>query len=280
MNTRFTGLRIGGRVTVVGWPTTLPGLLAAISLTGWLTAGCAGDPAGGIRGITDKATADQTRFYPLQPGRFVVYAVSQTQYRPNQSPTITTFQRKERVGGAFRDAAGQPAFRIERFRRAGESWPWLADSVFSAQWANGQLLRTQNGLTTRVLVLPVYDRSRWNPAQYAYAGSDAGRYAGSSVPANPGVSAGDEGRFYEIQNSYQPVLVGTMRFGQSLTVRQRADSTGLGQDSRHEIYALDVGVVYREVLQVRFCYAPGCIGQARIETGTRQQEQILYYGIE
>lgn len=262
MNTRFTGLRIGGRIALIG-------LLAAISPVGWLTVGCTGDRPGDI---TDKATANETRFYPLESGRFVVYAVTQTQYRPNQTPVVTTFQRKERVGGAFQDAAGQPAFRIERFRRAGESWPWLADSVFSAQWRNNQLIRTQNGLAVVSLVLPVYDHSRWNPTQYAYAGS--------SVPENPGVSAGDEGRFYEIQNSYQLVLVGTMRFGQSLTVRQRTDSTGLGQDTRHEIYALDVGVVHREVLQVQFCYAPGCIGQSRIETGTRQQEQILYYGVE
>ncbi len=246
----------------------LPAVL--LVLTGSLP-GCQWHSSGD--GVAKTNQPDETRFYPLQPGRFVVYTVTQTRYRPNQEPVLTTFQRKERVGTAFTDAAGLPAFRIERFRRAGEALPWLADSVGSAQWANGQLRRSQNGLTAIALMLPVYDQSRWNPALYAGAGS--------MVSGNSGANAGaNEGRFYEIQNSYQPVLVGNMRFGPSLRVQQRADSTGLGLDKRHEIYALDVGVVYREMVQVQFCYAPGCIGQARIETGTRQEEHVLSYGME
>ena len=180
---------------------------------------------------TPNPPPDETRFYPLQPGWFVVYAVSLTQHRLNQQPVLTTFQRKERVGTAFTDAAGNPAFRIERFRRAGDALPWLADSVWSARWQNNQLIRTQNGVATVALVLPVYDQSRWNPNPYN---------TGATVPFSAVTD------FYEMYQANQPRTVGGLAFAASVGVQQQADSTLLGQTKRNEIYALGVGVVYRD----------------------------------
>ncbi len=214
---------------------------------------------------TPKRQPDETRFYPLQPGWFVVYTVTQTRYRPNQDPILTTFQRKERVGAAFQDAAGNAAFRIERFGRAGDGLPWLADSVWSARWQNNQLIRTENGIATLALLLPVYDQSRWNPNPYNALTTDPLRAATN---------------FYEISHANQPLTVGGFGFSASVRVQQQADSTLLGQTKRNEIYGFGVGLVYKESVQVRFCYAADCLGKARIETGTRQQEQILSYGLE
>lgn len=246
----------------VCFPVKIIGLLLTLTLTIF---GCQWLPATTSIATTPNRQPDESRFYPLQPGWFVVYAVTQTQYRPNQQPVTTLFQRKERVGVAFNDAAGQTAFRIERFRRAGDALPWLADSVWSARWQNNQLIRTENGIATLALVLPVYDQSRWNPNPYNSGATDP-----------PGAVTS----FYEISHANQPLTLGGFEFAASVRVQQQADSTLLGQTKRNEIYAFGVGMVYKEWVQLRFCTATDCLGKARIVTGTRQQEQILYYGLE
>jgi hypothetical protein len=222
--------------------------------------------------VTAKPATSDTAFYPLQPGWFVVYGLTTTQYQPNKAPVVTDSQRKVRVGSLFTDAAGNKTFRIERFRRANESQPWIADSVGSARWDNNQLIRIENGVSVVGLIVPLVENAYWNPNLYN---------ATATNPNPPSaVLPNLVGDFYQLQHTYQSVVVGKLRFSASVVVRQRADSTLLGQDKRNEIYAFGVGLVYRESVQVRFCYTGDCIGKARIETGTAQQQRILYYGVE
>ena len=76
---------------------------------------------------------------------------------------------------------------------------------------------------------------------------------------------------YELKNVNRPLKIGGTTFERTATVVQQNDSTLVNQDKRVEVYAAEVGLIYRERVNVQFCSStPACVGKAQIDFGTRQ----------
>ena len=192
-------------------------------------------------------------------GHYVIYDVSEQRFSLTSAPVQRTYQVKERVGQRYTDATGQPAFRLLRYHRSTAQQPWQPDSAWSVRLVNNEAIRTENGLDFVKLVFPLGDRLRWDGNRYNASGRDE----------------------YEIRNSHQPYRVQPVSFGETVTVVAQNDSTLVSQDKRLEVYARQVGLVYRERIQVQFCSSsPGCIGRNQIDYGIRQFYRIQTYGTE
>jgi hypothetical protein len=198
-------------------------------------------------------------YLPLTTGRFIIYDVTEERFSLTAAPVTTTYQLKETVGASYSDVTGQPAFRLQRFRRANVQAAWQTDSLWTARLNSRMAIRTENGADFVKLVFPLTERLRWNGNQFNQFPDDT----------------------YEARKVNQPYTVGAQTFGETATVFQQNDSTLVSQDKRIEVYAREVGLVYKETVQLQFCSStPTCVGKAQIDFGVRRYVRLASYGME
>ncbi|AKD55283.1 hypothetical protein [Spirosoma radiotolerans] len=208
--------------------------------------------------ITGLAPADSA-YFPLETGQFCIYTVQEDQYRLQAEPIQRNYQIKEVVGAPYTDVAGQTAYRLMRYRRATDSQPWQADSVWSARLVTNEAVRTENGQDFVSLLFPIRNGLTWNGNRHNAFGPDE----------------------YEVRNAGQPFRVLEKLFNETVTVVAQDDSTLVSQEKRIAVYARQVGLIYKERTSRQFCTtSPGCIGKNQIDYGIRQVYRIQTYGKE
>ncbi|QJD80052.1 hypothetical protein [Spirosoma rhododendri] len=196
-------------------------------------------------------------YAPVATGRYNIYDVSEQRYALNAAPLQRTYQVKEVVGTPYTDATGQPAYRLLRYRRASATTDWQLDSIWAVQRTDNQLLRTENGQAFVSLLFPVRERLQWNGNRYNALGEEP----------------------YELRNVGLPYRVSDTTYDQTLTVVGQNDSTLVSQDKRLTVFAQQVGIVYRERVQLQFCSStPACVGTNQIDYGIRQIYRLRQYG--
>ena len=198
-------------------------------------------------------------YFPLETGRFIIYDVTEQRFSLTAAPVISTFQLKETVGTRYTDVLGQPAFRLQRFRRANAQANWQTDSLWTTRSNSRAAVRTENGADFVRLIFPAVERGRWNGNELNRFGEDT----------------------YELRNVNKPYSVNAQAFAETATVLQQNDSTLVSQDKRVEVYARQIGLVYKETVQLQFCSStPACVGKAQIDFGVRRYVRIASYGTE
>lgn len=197
-------------------------------------------------------------YFPLETGAFFLYDVTEKQLTLTGTPTTTQYQLREVVRERFEDATGQPAYRLERYRRGTAAQPWRIDSVWTARQTPEEAVRTENNLPYVKLIFPLSEGQTWDGNALNGRGPDA----------------------YTLRDLHRPQTVGAQRFERTLTVVQQNDSTLVSLDRRTEIYAEAIGLVYRERTQFFYCNAPDCLGQGKIDFGTQVIYRIKAHGKE
>ena len=117
-------------------------------------------------------TAPDNSYFPLETGRYIVYAVQEDQYALTGAPVRQSYQLKEIAGAAYTDVTGQTAYRMLRYRRQNERQPWQPDSVWSARLVNNKAIRTENGQDFVSLLFPLRPGLRWNGNRHNTLGPD------------------------------------------------------------------------------------------------------------
>ncbi|MFD2574132.1 hypothetical protein ACFSUS_26080 [Spirosoma soli] len=225
--------------------------LAALLSSLLLMAGC--------QSLTTEPSSPGYDYFPLETGRYTIYDVEENQYRLNSVPIPRTYQLKEVIGAVYSDVTNQPAYRLMRYRRPNATQPWQVDSIWTARLVNNEGIRTENGADFVKLIFPIDNQIRWNGNRLNTRGQDD----------------------YEMRNSGQPYRVSNKEFPETVTVVAQNDSTLIAQDKRIDVYARQVGMVYRERTQLQFCSStPTCIGKYQIDYGIRQVYRINTYGKE
>ncbi|NML64263.1 hypothetical protein HHL22_03495 [Hymenobacter sp. RP-2-7] len=103
-------------------------------------------------------------YYPLTLGAYRSYVVQDSTWKAGKV-TTTQYQLRERVSEQFSDAAGLPAYRLVRSRRADASAAWTDDSVLVVQPLPRALLLTRSNVRTVEMIYPPVAGKGWN--QYA-----------------------------------------------------------------------------------------------------------------
>lgn len=204
------------------------------------------------------ATRQGHDFFPLETGRFVEYDVVETQHLLASSPVVKTSQLREVVKSVLTDASGQPAYRLERFRRDTDTQHWRLDSVWTARREAERAVKTEGNVAFVKLVFPTADGLRWN-----------------------GNALNDRGRNeYRIRRHDEPATVNGQRFDRTLEVLQREDSSLVSLQRRLERYARGVGLVYWENTALFYCNSPGCLGKGTVDFGRQTVYRIRKHGKE
>ncbi|MCS6796593.1 MAG: hypothetical protein RMJ97_11365 [Raineya sp.] len=199
-------------------------------------------------------------YFPLEIGRYVIYNVEENTYRTSDNgiPQRRFYQLKEIVVDTFTNLSGQKQYVLERYVRTALDKPWRIDSVWSALRTGSQAIKFENNVPYVKLVFPTENNKTWNGNAY----NDKGEQT------------------YRITEYRKPKTFGELSFPNTLKVLMGKDSSLVSHIERTEIFALDVGLIYKFRKNIRYFADPPNLGLGRIESGKVETFTIVDYGKE
>ena len=196
-------------------------------------------------------------YFPLATGSYAIFDVHETYYALTADPITRIYQVKDEVAESFTDLAGETAFKVLRYSRRDTQANWQLDSVWTAKRTPSQAIRTENNVSYVKMVFPMEEQQAWNGNALNNKGQDE----------------------YRLDSIGKPFQLPSQAFDKTITVVQQADSSLVGIDKRLEVYAQNVGLVYREQIQVQLCSStPDCLGKGKIDFGVKFYHRLNSYG--
>jgi hypothetical protein len=119
-------------------------------------------------------------YYPLEVGTYRTYAVSDTVWNKGVA-TPTNYQLREAITEQFTDAAGKPAYRLVRARRATSTEAWADDSVLVVQPQAQAISLTRDNVRTIELIYPLRAGKTWKKYAFTTNRADSVRTFDASV---------------------------------------------------------------------------------------------------
>lgn len=169
-------------------------------------------------------------YYPAEVGHWVVYDVDSVVYDDFTGETHHyQYQVKELTESIFIDQEGIERMRLERYWRRQPDDHWLVKDVWQARLLPSRLERTEENITYVKLAFPPGHNNSWNGN--AYNTKDPLKYEYTSV--------------------HEPFQVEGHSFDSTLTVLQKELLTLISEDFRQEVYARNVGMVYRKHVELK-----------------------------
>ena len=229
--------------------TVLPLLFLALLLAGCQTSTIEPDP-----------DALGHRYFPLKVKDYRVYEVTETRYLNDQA-TTQSYQVRERVDSVYTDLANQEAYRIIRSRRNNDTQPWVDDSVIVASRSLSDLRVTRHNVKSVQMIFPVRNGKSWNPNAFNTAGPHSFTYREVGLP----------------------YTVNDRTFANTVTVVQGEVTNLIELDQREEVYAEDIGLIYKNYTRLNYCDDPSkCTFNRQptpyIQEGIRRIDKLIDYG--
>ena len=214
-------------------------------------------------------------FFPLEAGRYIDYQVEDIQYTVLNPPDTNRYQIRELIGEEFTDIEGNPAFRLERYRRADANVPWRLDSVWQIKRNATQAIVIQNNRALIKLIFPLEEGVEWvGTAFFRNTRTDTIIDPNTLDTTIAETFIGDK---YEVNNFNQPLTLGSFSFDSTLTVIQKNDSDRVDIDRRTEVYAANVGLVYKDSTVATYCIPDNCNFPV-IDFGRKSRQIIIGFG--
>lgn len=171
------------------------------------------------------ATDTGSDFYPNKTGYYIIYDVDSTFYDDfTHTVSHDTFQIKEIIESQFTDQQNRDARRIERWYKWNDTTDWILKDIWYSVKNPYRVERVEENERYVRLVFPVSDYSSWN-----------------------GNAMNDlEYQKYEYDNVYDKFTVNNMVFDSTCKVKQAASSNLIDEKLQYEIYAKNVGLIYKK----------------------------------
>jgi hypothetical protein len=194
-------------------------------------------------------------YFPVEKGLFWEYDVAEEIYTVSAPVRKSNFQIRERVGESF-EVANQSVFKLERYRRNDEKSTWKLDSVWTIQLNQTQAIRSENNVSFTKMIFPINEGEKWNSSNINSSQSAIYQYKNT---------------FQKFDNKYFPTV----------RVVERNDSTAINLNRKYEVYAKQIGLVYKEFTTLEYCQkTPSCIGKGEVDFGTKRVFRLKNYGKE
>jgi len=198
-------------------------------------------------------------FYPLSAGDYREYEITQIKYSILDHPDTIRYLLKEQVGDSFINQTGGITYTLNRYKRSNDTLAWEIDSVWTVIKSETNVVVTENNIPFTKLIFPVLDQKQWD-------GNAFNIY---------------EEELYSYEDTYQFFTSGNIDYNSTLKVIQvyNPDSIVM-KDIRSEIYAENVGLIYKETIILYYCTENECLGQQIIEQGMDFKQELIGYGNE
>lgn len=209
----------------------------------------------------DSSLADVGRlgldYFPLQQGNFAVYNVQEVEYTILGQEVNSEYQLMIEISTVFQND-DEDIYTINRYTRATTTEDWELSNVWSAQKDNYRAVIVEENIAYQKLSFPVGNDISWdgnalNTSEYEdYYFQKAGE-----------AFTTDDETLYDntvtvVHNDLLDKIVTT--------------------DYRIEVYAKDIGLLFKESNIINYCTDPDCLGQEIIETGKIYRQSLIEYG--
>ncbi|HLG02962.1 MAG TPA: hypothetical protein VI731_05165 [Bacteroidia bacterium] len=204
-------------------------------------------------------------YFPDNIGHYCIYEVDSTVFRPFYSDTVhIKFQLKEKIESWFIDNQGRRAMRVEQYKRPFsdtipyENLSWALFRIVSFTRTNSTAEKTVDNQRFINLTFVPREAKTWNGNAYNTIGEWN----------------------YEYLNVDVPYSLGSLHFDSTLWVEQKLDTNKLTFRIYRERYARHVGMIEREVIDVRDTTL--CCGSVlnRIYEGVSYSVRLVSWGQE
>lgn len=199
---------------------------------------------------------DEPRYLPLVTGAYQLYDVHEKRYYASAQVEEVQYRLKAEVIDSFPSGIDAYTYVVHRSIRTGDE-PWQALDTWSVRSAENEFVVSEGATPFVKLKLPYKSDNRWNGNTYNTLGVDEYGYGPIGLPKE----------------------LNGMRFENTLEVLQEFNQDPIVfRDERKEIYATDVGLIYKEVIQLHYCTDDACLGLQKIDEGTEMKMVITGYG--
>lgn len=202
-------------------------------------------------------------YFPTQIGHWVIYEVDSTVYDDFLNDTFYyRYQVKEVLESNFTDNEGREAIRVERYRRDFDSTipydsiPWHLARVWSFTRTNYIGEKMEENERFIRLAFPVREDVNWNGNAYNTIGSWNYKYKSIDVP----------------------FTIANMSFDSTVLVEQKKEINLLNHRSYQERYAKNVGMIEKNVIDVRDTAVLSVPVLNRIYAGVIYNIKLVDYG--
>ena len=157
-------------------------------------------------------------YYPIKKGNFIIYQISYS----STPDTNITYQIKEVIGDTIK-VGDQIQYKLERYQRSSglQSWPEFPSRIWTVTNTNNKIIKSEDNIPYVKLVFPLKVDNTWN-------GNNYNTYASHT---------------YEIKEVGKPYN----QFSETVRVVQGSeDSTLLRKNYRVEVFAKNIGLVYKQ----------------------------------
>ncbi len=212
----------------------------------------------------DESTVETIRdgldYLPLKIGTFREYDISTTEYSLDGTVVEETYQLRVEIAEKFQNQEGGETFVIHRQRREESNQEWGSDRVWSARYEEGAAIVIEENVPFVKLSLPVFEGAMWD---------------GNAL----NTQQGDDYLLTDVARPFS-LSDGTL-FDNTLTVLQEDNNDYIvALDRRKEVYAKDIGLIFKESTQLDFCSTPECVfsPDTVINTGFIYKQQLFSHG--
>lgn len=203
-------------------------------------------------------------FFPLEEGTYIIYKTDTIFHDhpvadiPGIHDTLSYFI-KEVVGDEFIDAEGKNSKRIVRYKRNTEEDNWELKNIWYARISAASAQRVEENRRYVKLGFPISTQATWD----ANALNDQKEWK------------------CKYDSIYSKKKINNIDFQQTVSVNQHKYLTEVNDEYGYEIYAKDVGLIFRhhKVLFTRPSYLNNRVAK-NIISGYEYKWEIVEYGVE
>lgn len=191
-------------------------------------------------------------YFPYEPGDYLIYDVDSTYY-DDFFDTVYTFNFKirEYYESYFYDSQNRLSIRIERWYKMSDSSNWYLQDVWYSCKTPAFAERTEENIRITKLIFPCKNNSKWDANAFNVYNQE----------------------YYEYDASNEPYSIGAFSFDSTITVIQNIKFNLIEDIYKTEIYARNVGLIYKRFRDIRKDFISG-----DIESGTDYTYTLVEYG--
>lgn len=213
---------------------------------------------------SDASEISDQSYFPLRVGDYRIYQVygsdiHQASCTDTTSQTPNGFELKELIYDSVKNNEHGYTYLIHRYTRTDETQTWKDLDTWSAQINANQVVVTQRNTPFVKLVFPLKNNGRWNANMY------------NKLEMTAYDSLTNLGKAYQLNNG--------QTYPVTLTVSHDDRNFITAHDKHVEVYALSVGLIYRETTYLIYLQGP-CEGEQIIESGTAYTQTLDSMGRE
>jgi hypothetical protein len=195
-------------------------------------------------------------FFQIEQGHYIAYDVDSIVFDiPSGIQDTFHYQVKEYIDSMFTDLEGRPTARIERSYRNTNVDPWVLKKIWVANRTQTTAEKVEENVRFIKMVFPVNAEVEWN-----------GNVQNTFSTWN-----------YHYEDIDAMMNVGSLTFPRTVTVNQRNVSNLIQREFAEEIYAYDVGMVYKQLDTLKYTLSGGI---QTLRTGIKFKMTAFEYGEE